>query len=151
MLYNMHLILTFLRNGRFRNEHLTKLIKGKKQYQLSTFTFENRYPWVFEMVSQLLSDLSAPKILSFGCSTGEEVASLHQYFKQATIIGVDINPWCIHQCRKKWNLSNCFSKCLIQQSSTLKLILMLYFVWLFFKIPEIGKPKLYTIAPVFIQ
>lgn len=41
------------------------------------------------------------KILSYGCSTGEEVFSLREYFPDAFIVGVDIN---------KRNIKNAISK-----------------------------------------
>lgn len=41
------------------------------------------------------------RILSFGCSTGEEVFSIRHYFPQAEIVGIDINPRNISICRKK--------------------------------------------------
>jgi hypothetical protein len=42
-----------------------------------------------------------PRILSFGCSTGDEVFSLGNYIPRAAIVGVDINAWCIRQCNLK--------------------------------------------------
>ncbi len=65
-----------------------------KQQQISGTTKFNRYPQIFLAVSELYK--SKPdnniKILSFGCSTGKEVETLHKlYFKEATIHGVDIN------------------------------------------------------------
>lgn len=56
---------------------------------------------VFREASHYLAQIRHPRILSFGCSTGEEVATLREYLPQATIMGVDINAWCIRQCRKK--------------------------------------------------
>ncbi len=38
---------------------------------------------------------------SIGCSTGEEVFSLRRYFPQASIKGIDINPFNIAICRRQ--------------------------------------------------
>ena len=107
LIFTAYSIKPFLLNARFRNERITKLLKGKKQYQVSTFTLENRYPRVFEIVKNILSDIPKAKIMSFGCSTGEEVSTLISYFPQATLMGVDINPWCIKQCKKNNHFSHC--------------------------------------------
>jgi trans-aconitate methyltransferase len=54
------------------------------------------------MAAHYLAGKSDVRILSFGCSTGEEVYSLGSYFPTSQITGVDINEWCIRQCRKKY-------------------------------------------------
>jgi 2-polyprenyl-3-methyl-5-hydroxy-6-metoxy-1,4-benzoquinol methylase len=41
------------------------------------------------------------KILSFGCSTGEEVFSLRRYFPRATIKGIDINRLNVASARRR--------------------------------------------------
>ena len=38
--------------------------------------------------------------MSYGCSTGEECASLEHYFPHAAIVGADINPVCVMDARK---------------------------------------------------
>jgi trans-aconitate methyltransferase len=42
----------------------------------------------------------ARRILSFGCSSGEECVTLAEYFPKAEIIGADINPVILLQARK---------------------------------------------------
>jgi len=62
------------------------------QHQLTSTTSWDRYPQLFDEVVKTYSKIkSVEKILSFGCSTGEECFSLKKYFPQAAIIGVDIN------------------------------------------------------------
>jgi len=61
----------------------------------------DRYPETFSFVQRELGGERALNILSFGCSTGEEVFSLRHYFPQATIKGVDINPGNIAVCRRR--------------------------------------------------
>ena len=43
------------------------------------------------MAKQEFNSIEHPKILSFGCSTGEEVATLSKYIPHGSIVGVDIN------------------------------------------------------------
>lgn len=64
-------------------------------------TSPDRYPRIFAFVQKRLSDVSAPRLLSFGCATGEEVFSLRKYFLTAEITGIDINPQSIAICNKK--------------------------------------------------
>ena len=52
----------------------------------------DRYPTIFEEVRRLAGDNADSKILSFGCSTGEEVFSLaDKYFLETQITGLDID------------------------------------------------------------
>ena len=55
----------------------------------------NRYPEVFAAPAP-----DARRILSFGCSTGEECVTLAEYFPKAEIVGADINPVILLQARK---------------------------------------------------
>ena len=59
-------------------------------HQLANTTKVDRYPEIFLTVKDL-HILSYPKILSFGCSTGEECFTLRQYFTSADIIGLDVD------------------------------------------------------------
>jgi methylase of polypeptide subunit release factors len=61
----------------------------------------NRYPQLFEIAAKELKDTPNPKILSFGCSTGEEVFTIKQYIPNADIIGIDINRRAISIAKKR--------------------------------------------------
>jgi hypothetical protein len=63
------------------------------RHQLTSTTSHNRYPEVFAAVRDAFKGHNTTdlKILSFGCSTGEECFTLNEYFPGATIIGADIN------------------------------------------------------------
>ena len=50
----------------------------------------NRYPEIFAAAAAAAPD--ARRILSFGCSTGEECVTLADYFPKAEIVGAEINP-----------------------------------------------------------
>jgi SAM-dependent methyltransferase len=76
--------------------------KYKEQHQLTSTTHMNRYPVIFSTTKSLIDD-PAPKILSFGCSTGEECFSLRSYFPEARIIGADINTKNLTVARKQNN------------------------------------------------
>ncbi|QOI97187.1 MAG: class I SAM-dependent methyltransferase [Flammeovirgaceae bacterium] len=63
------------------------------QHQLTSKTYSDRYPLLFTEASKAIGDTDKKpvKLLSFGCSTGEECFSLKKYFPAARIIGADIN------------------------------------------------------------
>ena len=73
-------------------------------HQISTYTRTNRYPLLFRESKRyfLNQQREEIKILSFGCSSGEEVYSLGKYFPKANIFGTDMNLWCLEQCIKKY-------------------------------------------------
>ena len=64
-------------------------IAMKVQLQISGKTDTNRYPEIFGAAAKLRPN--AKDVLSFGCSTGEEVISLQHYFPQAKVAGAEIN------------------------------------------------------------
>jgi len=67
--------------------------------QTASTTFMDRHPDIFEFLKIQFGD-SNIRILSFGCSTGEECFSLRKYLPNAHIIGVDINPTSIETAKK---------------------------------------------------
>jgi hypothetical protein len=70
--------------------------------QLSNSTRVNRYPHVFQAVSELsrFAGLIAPRLLSYGCSTGEEVDTLSRlYFIDSEVLGVDVAEEALAQAR----------------------------------------------------
>lgn len=88
-------------NGRFRSECLVRWRYPGKYHQVYTATAVNRYPAVFDDCRRYLDDHSQRRLLSFGCSTGEEVLSLAERWPQASIVGVDINAWCLAECKRR--------------------------------------------------
>lgn len=90
----------FVVSPRNRSQTLTGLNYKDQHLQLDTYSRDDRYPELFEQCRQRFSDYSSPRILSFGCSTGEEVFTLARYLPQAEIVGVDINTWCLKQSEK---------------------------------------------------
>src|SRR5689334_25213789 len=68
----------------------TKLVHAGEVHQTTPETAEDRYPELFNLAADLGPE--AARVLSFGCSTGEELVSLRRRFRKADIVGVEINP-----------------------------------------------------------
>jgi cyclopropane fatty-acyl-phospholipid synthase-like methyltransferase len=70
-------------------------------HQLPNLTALNRYPEIFAAAAAAAPH--AKRVLSFGCSTGEECVTLAEYFPGAEIVGTDINPVNLFNARKHRN------------------------------------------------
>lgn len=83
-------------------------------HQKNNATKYDRYPEIFSFVSKIKGGNHnfenrglQPKVLSFGCSFGDEISTLKDlYFKSAVIDGVDINHDCVSHCRNKFGFDN---------------------------------------------
>lgn len=91
----------FATSPAYRNYLLLRWRRPKNLFQLSSLTWTDRYPDLFQFARDELGDGTALRLLSFGCSTGEEVFTLRRYFSQARIKGLDINAASIGQCRRR--------------------------------------------------
>jgi SAM-dependent methyltransferase len=85
----------------YRNVMWLYFIKPKGAFQPFNDTSDDRYPGIFAFVAAELGAASKISILSYGCSTGDEVFSLRRYFPCANIKGLDINPANIAVCRRR--------------------------------------------------
>ena len=85
----------------FRRDHLLLWRRPAGLFQHRSVTMPDRYPAIFAFVRGRLADRPEPRLLSFGCATGEEVFSLRRYFPNALIKGIDINPANIADCRTR--------------------------------------------------
>jgi SAM-dependent methyltransferase len=74
---------------------------GDAAFQIVGTTAPNRYPFLFRALADLLADRPSPRILSFGCSTGEELLALNAYMPNATLVGIDLNPRAIRIARQR--------------------------------------------------
>lgn len=81
----------FLLNSEYRSLIMLKYFNKNEAHQISNYTEYNRYPDLFSKCKELMNGKKDLKILSYGCSTGEEVFTLREYFPDAFIVGVDIN------------------------------------------------------------
>jgi SAM-dependent methyltransferase len=85
------------RQGRFEvRRRLRPPVPGR--FQPYAHTEPDRYPWLFDFARAALADVDAPRVLSFGCSRGDEVLSLRRRLPSAAITGVDIDPANIAAC-----------------------------------------------------
>jgi SAM-dependent methyltransferase len=96
-------IYSLVQGAESRNAALLQMWPPKDLYQPFGTTSDDRYPDIFRHVREQIGDSADVRILSVGCSTGEEVFSLRRYFPEATIVGLDINPLNIVLCRfRRW-------------------------------------------------
>jgi SAM-dependent methyltransferase len=84
--------------------HKVRRLPG--EYQPYTYTRPNRYPWLFEFAASRLGSRPDLSILSFGCSRGDEVFSLRNYFPTAALKGIDVNPRNIARCLARARATN---------------------------------------------
>jgi SAM-dependent methyltransferase len=89
-----------VRGGQQRQTAVAQILKPKNLFQPYATTSADRYPDEFAAVAEAL-EVEAPAILSFGCSSGEELVSLRQHFPTARIHGVDINPIAVRAARRR--------------------------------------------------
>ena len=104
-------VLQFVSNPANRSSRIVEWRFGEQYFQRASYTSPNRYPALFDQCKVYLGANRHLKILSYGCSTGEEVFTLGEYMPDSDIVGADINGWCIRQCNKR-RLSRNHSFCL---------------------------------------
>lgn len=97
--YLSHFV-SFLTDEDFRKEYWLFVTKRKHYHQTLHDTALNRYPELFEICKNYFERSEKVAILSFGCSTGEEVASINQYLPQAFVTGTDISEVCLKKCNQ---------------------------------------------------
>jgi SAM-dependent methyltransferase len=85
----------------YRNAALVRWTRPDNLFQPDNYTAPDRYPEVFQLAAKQIGDGPDRRILSFGCSTGEEVFALRQYFPRARLEGIDINRHNVSICRRK--------------------------------------------------
>jgi trans-aconitate methyltransferase len=75
----------------YRNAMLVRLERPLGLFQPDNHTVPDRYPELFDIALREIGDGPDRRLLSFGCSTGEEVFALRGRFRAACIDGLDIN------------------------------------------------------------
>lgn len=90
-----------LRGGKRLDYALLRLRPPPNLFQPYPDTVADRYPAAFEYVRATVGDGADRHLLSFGCSTGEEVFTLRDYFPAARITGIDVRPDLIAACRRR--------------------------------------------------
>jgi len=94
--HRIHILL----NGELRSTERTRRAFPGTLFQVSPYTEEERYPELFDALADRLTNMTEPKILSFGCSTGEEVRAIRKRLPDAWITGIDANLRNIALARK---------------------------------------------------
>lgn len=89
----------FFADPKYRSLVLLKVL-NPGVHQTTVVTWMNRYPAIFTSCRAYFGSQSDVRILSYGCSTGEEVLTLREYFPSAFITGAEINPRSLAICRK---------------------------------------------------
>ena len=76
-------------------------------HQTETDTAVDRYPEIFAFVAEFAKKRKGrPRVLSFGCSTGEECITLRRYVPGAVIVGVDVRRSLLKKARQRANVSD---------------------------------------------
>lgn len=86
------------------HERAVRRIRAERPGQLlqpEATTGEGRYPWLFDFLAAELGTLDQPRVLSLGCSTGEELLALRKALPRAQILGADINPRSLRKARQR--------------------------------------------------
>jgi SAM-dependent methyltransferase len=96
----LQLVASFARNSR---DSLRRRFRRPRpgRFQAYSHTLPDRYPWLFEFAKTNVGAGGDARILSFGCSRGDEVFSLRKYFPSALIKGIDIEPRNIARCQAR--------------------------------------------------
>jgi SAM-dependent methyltransferase len=88
------------------------------QFQPYNHTLPDRYPWLFKFASARLHDGPALRLLSFGCSTGDEAFALRKYFPTANIRGIDIDSRNVAVCEARARAANSQSMSFVAGATT---------------------------------
>ena len=89
----------FFTDPTYRSVVMVRWFRPRAVHQTTTRTWLDRYPEIFRACRDYLGHQQELRILSFGCSTGEEVVTLRNYFPTAWITGAEINPRSLAICR----------------------------------------------------
>lgn len=95
----------FTTDPAYRSVALIRLEKPPNLFQPFLDTWLDRYPLLFAFAREKLGSDRHVNVLSFGCSTGEEVFTLRRYLPGATIKGIDINQRAIAECNRRLDRS----------------------------------------------
>lgn len=97
----MRTVVRFVTNPTYRSILWSRMLAGDAVHQTTVLTWSDRYPRIFAACRDCLGATQEINILSFGCSTGEEVITLRRYFPTARIVGADINARNIALCKAR--------------------------------------------------
>jgi SAM-dependent methyltransferase len=89
----------FVRDPVHRSVVRIRLTDARALHQTTPETEFDRYPDIFSACRDHYAGRDNLRILSFGCSTGEEVLTLREYFPCAQIVGAELNRRSLAICR----------------------------------------------------
>lgn len=78
-------------DGDLREIDRLRRAEAGRLFQPFPDTYEDRYPALFDALAERLAHLEAPRLLSFGCSSGAEVRAMRRRLPSALITGIDLN------------------------------------------------------------
>ncbi|MCB2080831.1 MAG: methyltransferase domain-containing protein [Novosphingobium sp.] len=78
----------------------TKRAHREALFQPFPTTLDERYPELFDALQDRLNHIANPRLLSFGCASGEEIRALRRRFPTALLTGIDANRHAIHKARR---------------------------------------------------
>jgi hypothetical protein len=96
----------FATDGFYRSTLLNRVFRPGQAHLTCNYTKMDRYPEIFGLVREYfegrgVADSPQLRLLSFGCSTGEEAFTLRRYFPQAEIVGADISDWNLAEASRR--------------------------------------------------
>jgi hypothetical protein len=91
----------FCVDGAYRSAVWLRVFRSQDIHQSTVLTSMDRYPGIFSVCRDYFIGKPEPRILSYGCATGEEPLTLRNYFPSACIVGAEINPHCLSLARKR--------------------------------------------------
>lgn len=95
-IYLLYKKVQYIRLRRYNGLSNNGLLQSAPTTQL------NRHPDIFKALNDRFGDRKI-RVLSFGCSTGEECQSLSEYLPLAEIVGVDVNRKSIEKAQLNYS------------------------------------------------
>jgi SAM-dependent methyltransferase len=95
-----------------------RISRPENLFQPYNDTWPDRYPEVFRLVRDDLAHSDHARVLSFGCSTGDEVFTVRRYLPAATIKGIDISPGNVAECERRRRASGDQGMAFVRGGST---------------------------------
>jgi hypothetical protein len=84
-----------------RRSWFLRIRRPENLFQPHNDTSFNRYPEALRFLRSRIDDDAGTHLMSFGCSTGDEVFTIRHYFPASTITGIDISTGNIRICRQR--------------------------------------------------
>lgn len=94
----INLLRSLAKGGQRRQSAVAEILRPRNLFQPHGTTSIDRYPEAFTVVRDELGSTEG-RLLSFGCSTGEELITLRRYFPAAALHGIDANPLAVRAAR----------------------------------------------------